>query len=208
MAQPVAQRRPAVVTAAAVTMIVVAAAGLASVIELLVAAADFSDRYRPLALATDAQRVDIDNLQSAIRAVMGSLAIATFAVAVAFALLAVGVLRRSNALRVTTWIFIGAGLLCGCVQGISARTATVEITYRGDPERLDVASQLTQVVQDALPTWLSALLGTVAVVQLLGYILVAILLGLPPANAYFRRTPKPVAAPAPAPGGTPWPTPT
>ena len=208
MAQPVAQRRPGVVTAAAATMIVVAAAGLASVIGLLVAAAQFNDRYRPLAVATDARLADINDVGDAIRSVMGTLAIATFLAAVAFAVLAVGVLRRSNALRITTWVLIAGGLLCGCSQGISAITAGTTITYNGDPERLDVASQLTAAVQDALPGWLSALLGTVAVVQVIGYILVAILLGLPPANAYFRRTPRTVAAPTPAPGGTPWPTPT
>src|SRR5580765_7269689 len=98
MAQPVAQRRPAVVTAAAATMIVVAAAGLASVVGLLVAAAQFNDRYRPLAVATDARLADINDVGDAIRSVMGTLAIATFLVAVAFAVLAVGVLRRSNAL--------------------------------------------------------------------------------------------------------------
>lgn len=208
MAQPVARRRPGVVTAAAVTMIVVATAGLATVIGLLLAAARFDDRYRPLAVATDARLVDINHVGDAMRSVMGTVAVATFVVAVAFAALAVGVRRGSNALRVATWVLIAAGLSCGCTQGGSAILAATTITYQGDPQRVDVAGQLTQAVQDALPGWLSALLGTVAVIQIIGYILVAILLGLPPANAYFRRTPRPVAAPAPAPGGTPWPTPT
>src|SRR5690242_6182334 len=104
MAKPVAQRRPGVVAAAAVTMIVVATAGLATVVGLLLAAARFDDRYRPLAVATDARRVDIDHVGDAMRSVMGTLAVATFVVAVASAVLAVGILRRSNALRIATWV--------------------------------------------------------------------------------------------------------
>ncbi|HWB37890.1 MAG TPA: hypothetical protein VHA75_17885, partial [Rugosimonospora sp.] len=200
--QPDARTRPPVVSAAAAVLLVTALAALAATVALLVAAARFRGRYLPLARRTDATDHDINDVGDTIRATMGVLAVLLFLLAVALVLLAVGVLRHSFVARILTWVAAGLGLLCACSQVSGAASAVSDMTYTGDPERVDVASQLTTAVQDALPAWFPGLLGAAATVQLLGYILVAVLLALPPANRYFRR-----ARPAPVPGGTPWPAP-
>ncbi len=205
MTQPAEQRRPAVVTAAGALMLVVALAALAVTVGLLVAAARFRGRYLPLAANTDAVQRDIDRVGDTVRTSMGVLAILVLVLAGVLALLAVGVLRRGRSARIGTWVLVAIGLLCGCGQGVAAGSAVSDVSYTGDPARVDVASQLTTAVQDALPSWLPGLVVTAALVQVVGYILVAVLLALPPANRYFRGVTQPVPWPAPAPGGTTWP---
>ncbi len=204
MAQPVAAARPPVVTAVVAIMLMVAAAGLAITVGLLVAAGSFRDRYDDLVQHTEARPADTRQVGQLIRGWMGALAVATVLIAVVTVLLALGIFRRSGSARITTWVLAGVGLLCGCGQGISAVGAVSDITYSGDPERIDVASQVTRAVQDALPGWLGGLVGGAAAVQILGYILVAVLLGLPPANRWFRVTGQPPPAVS---GVAPWPPP-
>jgi hypothetical protein len=207
MAQPVPQSRPGVVSAAGAALLVVALAGLASTIGVLVAAGQFHDRFASRAEPTDATQHDVDDVGSGVRSSMLVLAVITLLLALVAAGIAVAVLRRSTAGRIGAWVVCGAGLICGCLQCSAAGTITSDVAYNGDPDRIDVASQLTRAVQDALPGWLAGLLGTAAVIQLLGYILVAVLLGLPPANRWFRRPARPAPWPAPVPGGAPWPAP-
>jgi hypothetical protein len=190
-----------VVTAAVAVMLLVAAAALATTVGLLVAAGTFRHRYDGLAQQTDARPDDINHVGTAVRGAMGVLAVGALLVAVVTVLLAIGVFRGGNGARIGTWALVAFGLLCACSQCVGALSALSDVSYTGDPERIDVASQLTRAVQDALPGWLGGLVGGAAAIQALGYILVAVLLGLPPANRYFRGAGQQPLVP----GGAPWP---
>lgn len=180
---------PMVVTVASAIMFILGILGLLNAILSLVSLGTTTDRFHELARrVANATTNDIDNqinqlrVQTIIGAVIGAL-IAAFLIVLAFWLM-----KGSNTARIITWVLCGIGALCACCGGASlfALSAINRVEVNGD-EQAEKQVDLAKALVDSIPGWQKGLGGTVAVLQLLGYLAVAILLALPAANAFFRR---------------------
>jgi hypothetical protein len=173
-------RRPAVVTVAAGLLLVMALAGILHAVYAVASLAGIAQRFRTAAAgATDS---DIDLVVAAARAGVLTTAGLGTVVAVLLALLAFGIWRGSTGARVATWVVSGLGLLCGCLSlgaVLIQRSVPVEV----DP----AAADLIEALVSAYPSGWVALSGILSAAQTLGYLVVAVLLALPPAGSFFRR---------------------
>lgn len=175
--------RPAVVTLAVVIMVFIALLSLLAAVVGLASMSESVEQFRRLAADEDLTADEVDGVASALQ--FGFICNAAVQVALAALLggLAFGVARGSHGARVTTWAVCVLGVLCACCTGFGSLatfgTATVDTA---DPDQV-----LGDIVLRSLPDWAgTAWLGSSGL-QVLGYIATAILLALPPANAYFRR---------------------
>jgi hypothetical protein len=184
-------------TAAVATMLAVAAAGLAVTVGLLVAAASFEDRYLRLVRSTDADPTEARQAGELVRRAMGGAAVVSLLLAAVTVLLALGLHRRSPVARVATWAAVPFALLVSNLMVVGALASAGDFA---DADA-DVTGQVVRAVQDALPGWLPVLLTGAAMIEQLGYILVAVLLLMPPANRFFRAA----GQPSPITGVAPWP---
>jgi len=153
------------------------------------------DRFRGMAGVRGVRLDDIDAGAMALRIVPVTAAVVGVAAAVLLAGLVIGLRRGGNGFRVATWVACGLG----AVGGVLA--AVVGFLQRFGGLRVDGAdTELFRALADAHPAWWLWFSATLPVLQAVGYVLVAALLAMPAANAYFRRTPPPaVAAPPPPP---------
>jgi hypothetical protein len=172
--------RPASVSSASILLILMAVAGLAYAVATLVIAPGTVDRFR--AAAGGASSADVDGFITVvwIGAALGAvLAVILFAL---YVVLALGLRRGSNAARIATWVVAGLGLLAGC-----ASTATVAVQRSGDPGQ----GSLSAALSDAYPGSWIPLNVSLAIAQMLGYVLVGVLLLASP-GTFFGRAPKPL----------------
>ncbi|PWU60013.1 hypothetical protein DLE60_13405 [Micromonospora globispora] len=191
-------RRPAAVVAAAAVLVLMAVgAGLYAVTGLLVMAGT-TDRFRSAAATTGAGTGEIDGVVALLRAATVLSAVVGVLVGLVLVGLALGLLAGRSGARVTTWVVCGLGLLCGC------GALAVLVGQRAAPLRLGadqrVTADLLAQLGDAYPGWWIPLNAALSVAQVLGYLVVAALLTLPAANAFFHRRP---AGPRPPAGPTP-----
>jgi hypothetical protein len=175
-------RRPAAVTIAAALLLVMAAAGLANAVVGLVSLQGIIDRFRSAADATDASEQDVERFVAALRIGLALGLIIALVVAVLLVVLAVGVLRGSPGARIATWLVGALGALCG-VCGLVILVAQRLVSLDAESADADVLAALT----DAYPGWWLAVNAALLTGQAIGYLVVALLLALPPANAFFRR---------------------
>jgi uncharacterized membrane protein len=187
--EPAARKPPMVVTTASAILFILGLLGLLNSILSLVGLGTTTDRFNELARrVANATPKDIDNqvtqlrVQTIIGAAVGLL-IALLLIALAFWLL-----KGSNTARIITWVLCGIGALCACCSGLSlfALSGLNRVTVNGDAQA-EKQVDLAKALADAVPGWQKGLLGTVSVLQLLGYLAVAILLALPAANAFFKK---------------------
>ncbi len=183
-----APRRPVSVASASILLIFMAVVGLGYAIATLAIAPGTVDRFR--AAASGADSVDVDGFVTVVwigAALSAVLAVILFAL---YIVLALGLRRGSNAARIATWVVAGLGLLAGC-----ATTATVGLERAGDPTE----GSLSAALSAAYPSSWIPLNITLAIAQMLGYLLVGVLLLTSP-GTFFGRAPKalppdPFAAP-------------
>ncbi|MFG2047832.1 hypothetical protein ACGFIW_10440 [Micromonospora sp. NPDC048935] len=206
-------RRPAIVLIAASVLWVMAVASLAyTVVDLLVLGGTV-DAFRSAARDTAASPEQIDDVVTLLRAsCVLSAVLAALSVPV-LAGLALGLVAARNGARVATWVISGLGVLGGCCS------VAVLVGERAAPLQLGADDQslaeLLGLVGDAYPSWWIPLNAGLSIGQVLGYLVVAVLLALPAANAWFghRRStaPTPPSAPPaftsapPAPPAPPYP---
>ena len=174
-------RRPVPVTLAAGVLTLMALVGFAYAVATISTAPGTVSRFR--AAAVGAASADIDGYVSVvwIGAAIGTvLAVILFAL---YLVLALGLRRGSNVARIATWAVCGLGLLAGC-----GSTTTVLLERRGvsDPQSLGAA------LSGAYPSSWIGLNLSLAIAQMVGYVIVALLL-LAARGAWFGRGP---AAPA------------
>ncbi|MEU8180406.1 hypothetical protein AB0B85_25855 [Micromonospora sp. NPDC049044] len=190
-------RRPAVVLSAAAVLWVMAVSALVyTVVDLMVLGGTL-DAFRSAARDTSASPEQIDDVVTLLRASAVLSAVVSALSAPVLAGLALGLLTARNGVRVATWVVSGLGLLGGCCS------AAVLIGERAAPLQLGADDQalaeLLGLIGDAYPSWWIPLNAGLSVGQGLGYLVVALLLALPAANAWFghRRstTPPPPSAP-------------
>jgi hypothetical protein len=193
-------RRPVSVASAAALLVVMAVVGLGYAVATLVIAPGTIDRFRAAAGGA-AGSADVDGYITVVwigAALSAVLAVILFAL---YVVLALGLRRGSNAARIATWVVAGLGLLGGC-----ATTAIVAVERAGDP----VEGSLSAALSAAYPEPWIPLNVSLAIAQMLGYLIVAVLLLASP-GTFFGRAPKPLppdpfAAPGyGAPGGYPAP---
>ncbi|WP_244367351.1 hypothetical protein [Micromonospora echinofusca] len=187
-------RRPAVVTAAAGLLVVLAAGGLLASVVVLLSLNGTVDRFRAAAAGTAADPDQVDGMVLLLRGLATAATLLSVAAAVLLVVLALGLLRGGAGSRAATWGVCGLGLLCGC------GALTLSGVQRAVPLRLGtdsaVTADLVAAATGAYPSWWLPLNAGLSVAQALGYLVVALLLGSPPANGYFRRRP-PGQQPAP-----------
>ncbi|MEV4627421.1 hypothetical protein AB0J90_14130 [Micromonospora sp. NPDC049523] len=191
-------RRPGVVVLAAAVLGVMAAGGLVHAILGLATSGGTVDRFRAAAGQAGVDRSEVDGFVALLRVGAGVSTAVAVGAAVLLVVLAVGNLRGANRVRITTWVVCGLGLLCGC--GTLATVVvqrTVPLTSTRDDQ---MTTELIRALGDAYPSWWVPLTAGLSVAQALGYFVVATLLVLPAANAFFRgRTPVQVQPPVPPP---------
>ncbi|MEV6965515.1 hypothetical protein AB0M47_10390 [Hamadaea sp. NPDC051192] len=183
-----ARKAPAVVVTAAVILVVLGVIGLLNAIVSLASLGSTVDRFRVLALRVGVSPQKIDDqvtqlrLQTILSAVIGLL------IAIVLLVLAYFLVKGSNAARITTWVLCGIGALCACCggAGLIFLKNLDRITVEGDQQAQEQVD-LARAMADAVPGWQVGLGGTAAILQLLGYLAVAILLAMPVANAFFRK---------------------
>lgn len=195
-------RRPGAVVSAAALLLLMAVGAVAYAVANLLVTAGTVDRFREAARATGAGNGEIDGVASLLRGSTVFSAVLGVLVALLLVGLGLGLLSGRAGARVTTWVVAGLGLFCGCC-GLA-----VLVGQRAAPLRLGaddrVTADLLARVGDAYPGWWIPVNAGVSVAQILGYLVVAALLTLPTAGAFFhRRPPRPAAGPVPPPGPVP-----
>lgn len=201
---PLSRRRPGPVIGAAVLLLAMGLTGLLYGIAALAEMGAVVDRFRSAAAGVGAPQADVDALVGLIRG--GAILAAVVGVGAVLLLgsLALGNLRGANGARIATWAVCAIGVLCGCcglLVVIVQRAVGLAVT---DDEA--TARELLGALGDAYPTWWIVLGGVLCAGQVLGYLVVAALLALPGANAYYRMPPSTPLAPS-APGVPPPPPP-
>ncbi|MCO1596476.1 hypothetical protein M8C17_15060 [Micromonospora sp. RHAY321] len=178
-------RRPAVVLLASAVLLVMAVAALAYTVADLAVLGRTVDAFRSAAQGTSASPQQIDDVVTLLRASAALSAVVAALSAPVLVGLALGLLAGRSGVRVATWVVCGLGLLAGCCSVavlIGERAAPLRL---GDGER--ATAELLGLIADAYPSWWIPLNAGLSVGQCLGYLVVATLLTLPAANAWFRR---------------------
>ncbi|MBX7269880.1 hypothetical protein KIF24_30230 [Micromonospora sp. Llam7] len=194
-------RRPAVVLLAVAVLAVLALGAFGYAVAGLSAVGGTVARFRAAA-ATSSSAADVDAVVALLRASVVLSAVLSVLAGLLLAGLALGLAARRPAARVATWVVAGLGMCCGC-GGIAAL-----VVQRATPLDLGddrATAELLALVPDAYPSWWIPLSATLSVGQVLGYLVVAVLLAMPGANAWFRRRPAspPYQPPAPPAGYPP-----
>ncbi|WBB65632.1 hypothetical protein [Micromonospora sp. WMMD812] len=186
-------RRPTAVALATAVLLLMAVGAFAYAVTGLVVLAGTVDRFRADATGTSAGAGEIDAMVALVRASGVVSAVLSVLAGVLLAGLAVGLGSGRSGARVATWVVCGLGLLCGCC-GLA-----VLVGQRAAPLRLGAderaTAELLGLLGGAYPSWWIPLNAGLSVGQALGYLVVAVLLALPAANAWFRRRPSAPVAP-------------
>ncbi|MFG3706666.1 hypothetical protein ACGF7U_18315 [Micromonospora sp. NPDC047670] len=203
-----AARRPAAVTLAVAVLLLMAVAALAHAVAGAVSLGGTVARFRDAAQGTSAGPDQIDRVVTLLRVSTVLTAVVSLLAGLLLAGLALGLRARRSGARTATWVVSGLGLILGCcalaLLGVQ-RAAPLRL---GEDDR--ATAELLGLVADAQPSWWIPLGAGLSVGQVLGYLVVAVLLALPAANAWFRRRPaatdpqQPPTPPAPPPAEHPW----
>src|SRR4029453_9200107 len=159
----------------AALLALMALVGLGYAVATVAVAPGVVDRFRAGAGGADSGEIDAYVTGVWMVAALGAvLSVILFAL---FVVLALGLRRGSQASRVGAWVVCGLGLLfgCGATVGVAAQRSG-----EGDPGTLGVA------LSGAYPGPWIGLNVSLAIAQMIGYIVVAALLAISP-GAFFRR---------------------
>ncbi|MGC4768755.1 hypothetical protein ACLQ25_07200 [Micromonospora sp. DT44] len=183
--EPAPPRRPAVVPVATAVLLLMAVGALAYAVVDLAVLGRTVDAFRAAARNTSASPQQIDGLVALLRASAALTAVVAGLSALVLAGLALGLLTGRRGVRVATWVVCGLGLLSACCS------VAVLVGERAAPLRLGAderaTAELLGLIADAYPSWWIPLNAGLSVGQALGYLVVAALLALPAANAWFGR---------------------
>jgi hypothetical protein len=171
-------RRPVTVQLAAALLASMALVGLGYAIATIAVTPGVIDRFRAAAGSADSGDLDAYVTGVWMVAALGAvLAVILFAL---YVVLALGLRRGSQASRIGTWVVCGLGLLFGC--GTTFAVAA-QRSGTADPAALGTA------LSDAYPGSWIPLNVALAVAQMLGYLVVAMLLAIAPGSFFGRGTP-------------------
>ncbi|MCX4387485.1 hypothetical protein OG777_11145 [Micromonospora peucetia] len=196
-------RRPAVVTAAVAVLALMAVAALAYAAVGAVTRGGTVDRFRAASADTSASPDQIDTVATLLGVSTVLTAVVSLLAGLLLAGLALGLRAGRDGARTATWVVSGLGLLAGCC-GLTLLVGQRALPL-GPDENDRATAELFNLLADAYPSWWIPLGTGLSVGQVLGYLVVAVLLALPGASAWFRRRPAPSAphhapaSPAPPP---------
>jgi len=142
-------------------------------------------RFRDDATAAEIRPDSVDAAVAVLRAVPITAAVLGLLAAGLLAGLAIGIQRGVNGFRIATWVVCALGLIGG---GLAAIAGFVQRLGSWSIDGSDVG--LGRALVDAHPAWWLWTSAVLSILQAVGYVVVAVLLALPAANAYFRRTPR------------------
>ncbi|WFE45574.1 hypothetical protein [Verrucosispora sp. WMMD1129] len=180
-------RRPAAVVLAVSTLMVMALGAFVYAVIGLASVSGTVDRFRATADA-DADPGQVDAAVALLRASVVVSAVLSVLAALLLVGLALGLATRRPAARVATWVVAGLGMCCGC-GGLATLIVQRAVPLDFGDDR--ATAELLARTPDAYPSWWIPLTATLSIAQVLGYLVVAVLLALPAANAWFRRRPAP-----------------
>ncbi len=181
-----APRRPLTVRLAAALLALMGVAGLGYAVATLIVVPGAIDRFRAAGAGADA--TDLDGYVTVVWVGAALGAVLAVILCALLIVLALGLRRGSQASRVGTWVVCGLGVLFGCV---SVLTVAAQRAGDGAPGTLGVA------LSEAYPAPWIGLNVAMAVAQMAGYVVVAVLLVVAP-GTFFRRGTPPAQ---PGPGG-------
>ncbi|MEH0935669.1 hypothetical protein [Micromonospora psammae] len=186
--------RPVAVTLAAAVLVLMALAAGAYAVAALLGLGGTVDRLRSAAAGTGATPDQVDGVVTLLKATTIGSAVVTVLVGLLLVGLAAGVAAGSRGARVGAWVVCGLGLLCGCsALAVLAGQRTTPLRLGGDEP---ATAELLGLLDEAYPGWWIPVNAGLSVGQALGYLVVAVLLALPAASAWFgRRQPIPSGPP-------------
>ncbi|WP_341718371.1 hypothetical protein QQG74_00715 [Micromonospora sp. FIMYZ51] len=194
-------RRPTVVLLAVAVLAVMALGALGYAVAGLTTVGGTVTRFRAAAAGTSADAGQVDAVVTLLRGSVVVSAVLSLCAGLLLAGLALGLAARRPAARVATWAVAGLGLLLGCCGVVAQALQRAAPVDFGDDR---AAAELVNLIADAHPGWWIPLTATLSVAQVLGYLVVAVLLAMPSANAWFRRNPASTSGDQPpAPPGYP-----
>jgi len=174
-----------VVLLAATVLLVMAVVALAYAVVGLATMGGTVDAFRAAARDTSATTQQIDDVVTLLRVSMVLSAVVAALSAPVLVGLALWLLTGRPGARVATLVVCGLGLLAGCCS------VAVLVGERSAPLRLGAderaTAELLGLIGDAYPSWWIALNAGLSAGQVLGYLVVATLLVLPAASAWFGR---------------------
>jgi hypothetical protein len=186
--------RPVPVTLAAALLVVMGVAGLAYAVTTLAVTPGVVARFQ--ATAAGADPADVDGFVTVLWVAAAVAAVLAIILVALYVVLALALRRGSNAARIGAWVVSALGLSAGL-----GSTVAVLVERRG----VNAPGTLGTALVDAYPSGWIGLNIAVAVAQIVGYVLVAVLLAISP-GAFFRRT-VPTAQPGYVAGpGYAWPS--
>ncbi|WP_018723690.1 hypothetical protein [Salinispora fenicalii] len=191
MSYPEPARRPAAVTAAVVLLALMAVVAIAYAVAGLFVLFSTVNAFRSAAgSAASSDEVEAIVLLVSVWTVAG--AVVSLLAGVLLAALAGTVRTGRSGARVVTWVVAGLGVLAGCcgLTVLGGMRAFPMQPGADDRSTIELLAQLPE----AYPDWWISLGAGLSVGQVLGYLVVATLLALPPAATWFRR-------PVPSPHG-------
>ncbi|GIF50387.1 hypothetical protein Afe04nite_49260 [Asanoa ferruginea] len=182
MQQPVTtpRRRPGAVVGAGGVLLLMAFGSVLYGATGLALMPGIIDRFQAAAFTAGVTVDEIDSATRLLRGVPIAAAFVGVVGAVLLVVLAIGTLRGNSAVRVAAWVVCGVGLVGGGLAAVF-----------GFAQRIGSWSDdaVIQALTAAHPGWWLWTSAVLSVLQALGYVVVALLLASPAANAYFRRTP-------------------
>ncbi|TYB94679.1 hypothetical protein FXF53_26835 [Micromonospora sp. WP24] len=190
---PVPARRPTTVRLAMAALLLMAVVAVGYAVAGLLVVGGTADRFRTAATGTAASADQVGGTVALLQTTAVVSAVVSLLVGVLLAGLALGLGSGRAGARVAVWVVCGLGVLGGCC-GLALLVGQRSVPVQ--PSADDPAStELLGLIADAYPGWWIPLGGGLSVGQTLGYLVVAALLALPAANAWFHRRPAPVAHP-------------
>ncbi|MFG1778715.1 hypothetical protein ACGFIG_20095 [Micromonospora sp. NPDC049048] len=182
-------RRPAVVTVAVAVLALMAVAALAYAAAGVATRPGTVDRFRAAAAGTSALPDQIDRTVTLLGASTVLTAVVSLLAGLLLAGLALGLWAGRDGARTGTWVVSGLGLIAGCC-GLALLVGQ-RVTPLGSGGNDRATAELFGLLAEAYPSWWIPLGAGLSVGQVLGYLVVAVLLALPAAKAWFRRHPVP-----------------
>lgn len=196
MSYPDQVRRPMAVTAAVVLLVLMATVAVAYAFAAVAVLGGTVADLRSAATRTSARPEEVDAVVLMLRIWTVAGAVASLFAGLLLAGLAVGVLAGRPWARTASWVVAGLGVIAGC-GGLVGLTVQRAAPLRLGEEKRATAELLSRL-DEAYPGWWIPLGAGLSVGQVLGYLVVAVLLALPPATVWFRR-PAPAAPTYPPP---------
>ena len=192
-------QRPAAVMAAIAGLLLMALVSVFYAVAGLALMPGIVGRFRDSATAAEINPDSVDAAAAVLWATPITAAVLGLLAAALLVGLAIGIQRGVNGFRIATWVVCALGLIGG---GLAAIAGFVQRLGSWSIDGSDVG--LGRALVDAHPAWWLWTSAVLSILQAVGYVVVAVLLALPAANAYFRRTPQ---APSPQPSLLPPPPP-